>query len=391
MVFTKTTVYKSLIFAFLVLFPFGQIFRMSVEVYGLDVRLQPLDLVAVLFFVFVLFGKVKRPKVAKWIDAIVILLLFSLLYSLTYFAPKEIIIGAFYLLRVLAYFSVFIITHDIVSRNQKLKSALFNLLIGASFAASVFGWVQYIFYPDLRALTAFGWDDHYFRLIGTFLDPGFTSLIIVFGFLGVVSKYLKKPSSGLALLPLFFLATLAFTYSRAGYLALFAGLLVFLFLSRKVKIFLAALAVFGIITLFLPNPGGEGVKLGRVSTVYARLDNYKESIELVKKFPLFGVGFNNLCIARQKFQGFVNTQSHACSGMDSSLLVLLATTGLLGLFIFSGFLFALIMDISKDVSGIAFLSSLAAAAVHSLFVNSLFYPWVMGYLALLGGVALKKN
>jgi len=37
------------------------------------------------------------------------------------------------------------------------------------------------------------------------------------------------------------------------------------------------------------------------------------------------------------------------------------------------------------------LATLMAILVHSLFVNSLFYPWVMGYLALLGGVALKKN
>lgn len=391
MVSTKTTIYKSLIFAYLVLFPFGQILRTSVNLFGRNIRLHPADLVVVLLLVLIFFGKIKRPKISRWIDAFVITSLFSIILSLTLFSVSEIVVGAFYLFRVMSYIWLFFITWDIVRANENLRSTLFNSLIGVSFATSFFGWIQYFVYPDLRALAAFGWDDHYFRLIGTFLDPGFTSIIIVFGFLAIVTKYLQKPKKSLIFLSLFFLITLAFTYSRAGYLALFSGLLASLYVKGRVRVFLASLLAFVALILFLPKPGGEGVNLTRTSTIYARLNNYAEATNLIKKSPIFGVGFNNLCIARQKYFNFVTNDSHACSGIDSSLLFVLATSGFSGFFIFIGLLLALVKDVPKSVYGLAFLSSLAAVVVHSLFLNSLFYPWVMGYLGLLGAVALKKN
>src|SRR3989338_6680935 len=44
---------------------------------------------------------------------------------------------------------------------------------------------QYIFLPDTRFLLSYGWDEHYWRLIGTVLDPNYMGvmmgMIVLFG------------------------------------------------------------------------------------------------------------------------------------------------------------------------------------------------------------------
>ncbi|SRR5260221_1906352 len=45
-----------------------------------------------------------------------------------------------------------------------------------------FGILQYLFVPDTRMLFFLGWDDHYYRLISTLFDPGFTGIILVMYF-----------------------------------------------------------------------------------------------------------------------------------------------------------------------------------------------------------------
>ena len=73
------------------------------------------------------------------------------------------------------------------------------------------------------------------------------------------------------------------------------------------------------------------------------------------------------------------------------VIFILATTGILGLFVIVGLGLVVVKSISPGLYGLAFLTCTLAVILHSFFHNTIFYPWVMGYLALLGGVALKKN
>ena len=296
MVSAKERLYKRLIFVYLVLFPFGQILRTSISLYGRNIRLHPVDFVALIIFLLWIFEKSRRPKIYTWIKALVVTSVFSLLFSLSLFQLEEIYVGAMYLVRVFAYISVFLISWDVVREKAQLKSNLFMSLIAVSLATAIFGWIQYFLYPDLRSLAAYGWDDHYFRLIGTFLDPGFTSIILVFGLIATLAKYHRVKSKRLVFLSAFFLITIAFTYSRAGYLATLGGLLTLLYLKGKIRVFLVSVVVFILSILILPKPGGEGVNLGRTTSIFARVANYSETLQIFKKSPVFGVGFNNLCI-----------------------------------------------------------------------------------------------
>jgi hypothetical protein len=77
--------------------------------------------------------------------------------------------------------------------------------------------------------------------------------------------------------------------------------------------------------------------------------------------------------------------SKAAAGMDSSLLFVAATTGIIGAAAYIYLLFSMIRNGKKSRF---YIASFAALLVHSLFVNSLFYPWVMIWMWILTGAVI---
>ncbi len=268
----------------------------------------------------------------------------------------QVLTGSLYLLRFLAY-SLLI--------NLKIDK---KYLLFFSSAIAVFGLAQYLLVPDTRFLASLNWDDHYYRLLSTLFDPNFTGIILV---LGLILIYLKRPLSW-PLLSLHFLALLL-TYSRSSYLAFLAAALYLAVVRRRLKIVLIGLGALSLIVL-LPRPGGEGVKLERWVSAWQRLDNYRLGVGLWRQAPLFGLGFNTLKYYRD------NPLSHSAGGLDSSLLFVLATTGVVGLLAYLNLLRALWQKNPLP------RASLAALLAHSLFVNSLFYPFAMIWLFSIGSL-----
>jgi O-antigen ligase len=358
---------KAILFIYLALFPFGQLLRISI--------FNASDILAILALIYLILVKKEGFKVLNPFKDLFLIALFSLLYSVFNFKSLNIFVGFLYFARVVAYFYLYKLSYNIVKKDLRLKETIFNSLLFVSFAVCLFGWIQYFFYPDLTSLKYLGWDDHLFRLVGTFLDPGFTSLIIVFG--GLIAFIKKK-----YWLFIFFAATLAFTYSRAGYLAFAISLLVAALVFKRFKTFLFALVFFFAVILVLPKPAGQGVNLARTYSISLRIANYKETFKIFKKSPVFGIGFNNICLARKNYLKDINSSSHSCSGSDSSLLLILATTGIVGFMIFIGSLSKLLFNLKRVFYAEVFLVLLSAVFIHSFFANSLLYPWVMGYLAI---------
>jgi O-antigen ligase len=267
------------------------------------------------------------------------------------------------------------------------------LLVIVGLVTAIFGLLQYFFLPDTRFLENYGWDPHYYRVIGTFLDPGFLGLILVLSLIILVIKIWQKNQDRKKLIGagLIIYLALALTYSRASYLAYSLTVIAAAWWKRSIKLFLF-IFIIGAMTLFLlPRPGGEGVRLERQSTISARILNWQQSIEIVQKNWLFGVGFN----AYRYVQDEELKVSHAGAGADSSLLFVLATTGILGLGAYSWLwvkaLFLSFKNIKKRENQIA-LVSILVVLLHSIFANSLFYPWIMAWLWLvLGGIRESKS
>lgn len=353
-----------ILFTFLTLFPFGQIIRIGI--------IQPLDIVVGIGAVWAIVKKLPKPKIFTYFQDFLLVAAFSWVFGAAIFWQVEVFYGLLYLIRLAAYFYFLILVSHF--RHKKL---LLNSLLAVVSASAIFGWIQYFWWPDLRPLLAIGWDEHYYRLVGTFLDPGYLALILVFG---IILAFFKQKY----FLLFFLLLTLAFTYSRAGYLAFFAALIPMWFFSAKTRVVsILALSLLSFI-LFLPRPGGEGVKLERVTSIVLRIANYRETFSIFKTSPVFGAGYNNLCLAKGG-----NFSSHSCSGSDSSLLFILATTGLAGFIYF----IYLVLNIFRRTSHTTYyiLHTTAVALVtHSFFSNSIFYPWILGWLIVLLGSEVKR-
>ena len=390
MVDSKKTASKLIVFLYLIIFPFGQLLRFNLNLLSQSISVQPIDLIAGFSLVYLLFKKTDKPAIYRTLKGIFAYLTFSLFVSLAIFNFQSGILGILYFIRILFYTSFFLLIYDLVKSKNNLKDIIYNSLIVILVFVGIFGWIQYFLYPDLRSFIIWGWDDHLFRLVGTFLDPGFTSIFLVFGFLFSLYKYLRTKNKYLILLLIFFFITLGLTYSRAGYLALLAGISVILIIKKQVKWLIMLVLALGIMIFLLPRPSSEGVKLERAFSILLRINNYKETVMIWQNSPLFGVGYNNLCFARNKFIGETNYLSHSCSGSDSSILTLLATTGLLGLIFFIEFIKKVVMSLDLKSYGTAFLACSAALFVHSLFVNSLFYAWMMGIMAILLAISIKE-
>ena len=384
-------VFSKLIFIYLAIFPLGQIIRLRISVLGSSYPLHPVDIVAGLILLMFLLTQQRQPYFFRYILGFLIVSAFSLLLSLSLFTTKEILSGGFYFLRLAAYTSIIPVVWSI-NKSKINKKVLYNCLLMTTIAVAVFGWIQYLWLPDLRDLKYIGWDDHYFRMFGTFLDPAFFGLIIVFGALIALSRYISKNKKYI-LIVIFMLFTLLLSYSRASYLAFLAGLIALLYNSRKKLIYALVIifALFAISLPFLPRNISEAAKLERTYSVFAKLHNWKETAVIIRKNPLFGVGYNNLCAARMKYLGLGSFDSHACSGSDSSLLFVLATTGISGFIMFVYMLFQISKRVQMDQYGRAFKACGAALLIHSLFVNSLFYSWILGFMGILLAISIKEK
>ncbi|HTK03426.1 MAG TPA: O-antigen ligase family protein, partial [Alphaproteobacteria bacterium] len=292
------------------------------------------------------------------------------------FKQIEVLYGLLYLVRLVNYFYFFVLVWNFAKQKTN-QTLLTNSLLSLSLISALFGWIQYFTFPDLKPFFTFGWDEHLFRLAGTFLDPTFLGLLTVFGIL--ISIFKKK-----WLFAVFLIISLAFTYSRASYLALFGGLFAIGFSQKKLKYVLLLVLSFGVLLTFLPLRGNVVLNISRSFSAIARVENYQETLKIFQTSPLFGIGFNNMCLARQKFIGPSSFLSHSCSGSDSSLLLILATTGIVGLISF------LYLSIKVWKSSDNLFKVLAVSlTIHSIFSNSLFYSWIMSYVLIIFAVSLR--
>jgi hypothetical protein len=281
-------------------------------------------------------------------------------------------IGLLYWLRFVIY-SGLIFTLPIYFNSKQLPILLWLLGITVVFTSVV----QYLVFPDIRSLQLLEWDPHYYRVVGSLLDPGFTGLILIFFMIRILTHPLPNKIHQYIILTTTYIY-FAFTYSRSSFISLLFVSIFISYTKKTWKPFLITLFVLITTIILLPRaPDGEGVKLERTSSITARIQNWSNSISIFLKFPVFGSGFNVYRYTQRQF-GFNNSPkwlvSHSNAGADSSLLFVAATTGLIGLILYLNYLRSLF-----HLRAINY--ELIAIIVHSVFLNSLFYPYVLLWLA----------
>jgi O-antigen ligase len=338
---------------------------------------------------FITREKRMPPDFSKYMNLILIGI-FSSIFSLSFFKIPEIIHGSLYLLRLISYIFFYVQVWNLVKNSEKFKKLLSNSLILVCLMLAVFGWLQYFLIPDTRFLYAMGWDDHYYRLISTFLDPAFTGIILVLGFILTISKFKYNKKLIYIIFSIFLFLSIGFTYSRSSFLALLAGVFTLFPFKKSKRLLIISLLFTFLLAIALPRPSSEGVRLERTKSIYLKIVNFGDSLKIISKSPLFGIGFDNICVARQKYLDDKNINSHSCGGLDNSLLFVFATMGIAGLLIFLNLINEIIKNTSKGIYGVNLKASFVAILVHGMFTNTFFYPWLMGWTAIILALSRKN-
>lgn len=352
--------------------------------------------------------------------------LISLLFNLYTLPSHDALISLFYYLRLFAYSSLFLIVQDFNWKKKKLNPLLvfFYATIATAFCLVILGFLQLKFFPNFEVLRMQekGWDPHIGRMLSTWFDPNFLGGFFVF-VLSLIGGYLVIRFSQTQDFFLFFfnkknllfsgiffliLIALVLTYSRSSYLAFLVSMFCLtLIASRKLLI----IGAIGLVLMFgfsqrmqdrifdayqsaesMLNPHSVDTL---DATARFRLQSWRDGLNLFSEKPLMGHGFNTLRHLQAK-RGLTEWKSHNAGGIDASLLTLLVTTGLSGLFLFLGFLGNLLFkslqnyknnsDLTIKGLNLGYFCGILGILTHSFFVNSLLFPFMMIFIWIFGGI-----
>jgi len=388
---------KFLLFGTIVSTIFGELGRYPFGASGLAISI--VDILVLLtnscFWIWLIETQqtIYFPKSFKWLVGFWGVGLVSLIYSLTLFSTSEVITGSLYLVRFIFCSSLFLITYNLFKTENLNLKTLLQIIIDTGVTFAIIGIFQLMFFPDFEFLTVFGYDPHIGRLTSTFLDPNYAGLYLCL-ILGLIIYKLKTDKSLVMwLMGTITLVSIILTYSRSAYLMLGVTLVGFILIyweqiSIKTKLvggILAILLIVGLTVLFpriLDRIQG-GLTVDRSAS--ERLESWNNGWEIFKISPKIGVGFNNIRIAQQNLdllKVYSAEGGHSGGGVDSSLLVVLSTTGIIGLIIYLIFWFksfSLKTEFSKLI-----LVLMMGLIIGSQFVNGLFFiPLMVVYFPLI--------
>lgn len=373
--------------------PLGNLLRFDV---GTGVALLGLDIVVGLLFLATLPHHVKRrspllsDRLFQFFSGFVGIGFVSLLAGAGTLGPVAFGVSVLYLARFVAYGSILWL---IPLFPKEKVHILLRRLAFAGLATAVLGLGQYFLYPDLRNLFYLGWDEHLYRLFGTFLDPNFTGAFLVLT-LGMVMgmKLLYTHKANLIVLISSVLAlSVALTYSRGTYLMLLGSVTLYALLQRKWRLIRNTIIVFTVLfSLLATNRSSEGVNLLRTASIGARVTEYSQAREIIKEKPLIGVGFNAYRYAQLR-HGYIDletwTTDHAGAGVPNSYLFVLATTGIVGFILFVGMWWQIVQRLMHEP---VILTLLFGIGVHAFFENTLFYPYLMFVVFILVSARMRR-
>ncbi len=359
----------------LLVFSLGQLGRISllngqVNLYAYELLL--FILLAILVTKYKLKPLAIYLRKAHWAGIFIFYLLISFLISIGEFNFQENLISLLYWLRLTFYFIYFLYFCFHLRSEKAFKPIVVKALKLSIAAILLFSFVQYLFYPDLRNLSYLGWDPHYFRMFGLFLDASVAGAVFGFFFLFILfqPKLFLNQKLRLIILGLFLIACVL-TFSRSLYLA-FIICLTYYFLSRKsVRKIIILLTIFGALLILAPKPWGESVNLTRSFSMISRVENYKEAIGLWLKKPIFGIGYNRI-----RYDRVVDEINHAGASFHSSFLIILVSGGIVGLILF---MFSLIEAVKLNFWSKYFVIFLG---LLSLADNIILHPFVLFLLPL---------
>lgn len=396
---------KFLFIFVILLFPLGEIARFQLE-NNLNFTINDIG-ISLLFITWLIYRLRKREKLnyflLKPISFFIIICFLSLLINSQNYKQVDLLISFLYLLRWVFYSAVYF---SISEFNSSFKNKIVRLMIVIGAFLIVGGYLQYFLYPNLGNLYYLGWDEHMYRMFSSFLDPNFAGAFFVLYLLFISSIFLEKLGKKFEkIIPFFLLIAMTLvavlmTYSRSALLMFIVGSITFLLLkNKKTLIYVVFVILIFAFIVFSKNFYIENMNLLRTASIWARINSLNNTVKIIKDHYLIGVGFNAYRYIQIKYNFVKEVKvkiSHANAGADNSFLFILATTGIIGL---SSYIYLWIKILKSSLEdyknkkniflSIIIISSCVGLFVNALFINSLFYPFIMEWMWIL--IGLKEN
>lgn len=340
--------------------------------------------------------KLEIPRLYIYLLSFFLIGFFSLIVNMNFS-------GGLYLLRFVLYSLFFWIGSCLAENGKEWILVINKVLVSVGLVSAVIGFGQLFFFPDLTFLSVLGYDPHIYRLSGAFLDPNFlgTYLSVAYGF-GLI-EFLSKRSK-LNGLTIFVLAlAILLTFSRSAWLMFgIINLFIGWFLPKKIVVLALLICIFSVV--FIPKVQQRINGAFKIDiSASERFSSWEKGLSVFKKNPVIGIGFNNIrsySIENQLLKPFTTDGGNSGAGIDSSWLLILATTGLIGIGVFGSFYFGVLRLYllaflkTKEKMYLLMVGLLFALFINSQFINSLFYPPLMMILFLFTGLyyaGIKKN
>lgn len=291
---------------------------------------QEAILVIYLCYLIFRFGlkPVKKFFSQKIALAVFVFFLVSFFISFVQFTILQNSIGFLYFLRLLLYSLFGIYLFHLLSTKKEMRKALDSFIFTFSVLLIIVSAAQYLFFSNFWSLYRYGWDPHLYRVSAAYIDVYIAAAI--YGLLALFWFQKKQ-----RILAVCFMIALVGTFSRSAYVAFLLGALVLFVSQKKWKELLIMLLLFITLVAIAPKPFGEGVNLLRTASIGSRTRDYELAITLWKSKPLFGYGYNRIGSVKEQLNIVPTTdRSHALSSFHNSFLIILVSTGGIGLFLF---------------------------------------------------------
>ncbi len=317
-------------------------------------------------------------------------------------SPFEFAISFAYLVRWVFYFGLYVVVINYVRRGD--VPSVWNAFEGMVLVFAAFGIFQSAFlpgfaqivYPDSELYV--DWDPQGRRLVSTFLDPNFAgalifmALLVYFSWIALGVKVARWKVVLLAV-------ALVLTISRSSVIGLMAGGLMILTVRGLSKRLLRVGGLLLLLALpFTPFIFTFAADYGKFTigpSALARVAMWVRGLEIFADNPILGVGFNTYGFVQESY-GY-QAVGRASYTLDGGLLFVAVMTGTVGLTLYItmiGLFLARCRRTWREVSRDAYERGLAlgvgaatvALLVHSVFLNSLLLPLLMGPLWVLWGL-----
>jgi O-antigen ligase len=413
--------YYALLFLFLYL-PFGVAINPA----------EGVDLASVRVFILIIFWSwlsagLKNKKVELNINFRTALILsFLFLGTFSIFFSENTVWSGRKLLFLFSIFPLYFVSRSVINSGEKMEVASRTLVFGGLIVALV-GIFQFLgqFFFGLEGVYAFwakwiaplflgqnlatavaknpSWlvnisGKNYLRAVSTFPDPHMLSFYL--GILAPISLGIFLKSKKLFYFGCFFVMILAdfLTYSRGGYVGIFAGgifLLVFFWkkISRKIRVALVVSAVSFLLVLFIPSPISERFLSSfdiREGSNQGRLIMWEKAAEVTLDNPFFGVGIGNYPLQVKPSANYRDPIYAHNTYLDIS-----SETGIPNTIIFLALLVvSIFVSIKKAKGNFIYLGialGLVIFSVHSVFETGIFSPAVLALFLIVVSFSDEKN